>query len=88
MSRKFAFLGWMLLAGAALAGAQSNPLYIQFIPGAVKGASEWFPKEERALATGIAIGGAAFGAVVAPPLTVWAVEFVGWRGAFFEAPWR
>lgn len=38
MSRRLAFLGWILLAGAPQAIAQSAPLYIQFSPGAVKGA--------------------------------------------------
>ncbi len=38
MSRSFAVLGLLLLAGAPQALAQSDPLYIQFRPGAVKGA--------------------------------------------------
>lgn len=51
-------------------------------PGAAKAASEWFPARERALAVGIAIGGASLGGVMAPPLTVWLVGLFGWRGAF------
>jgi ACS family hexuronate transporter-like MFS transporter len=51
-------------------------------PGAVKAVSEWFPGKQRALAVGIAIGGASLGAVMAPPLTVWMVGLFGWRGAF------
>ncbi|MBI5387995.1 MAG: MFS transporter [Verrucomicrobia bacterium] len=51
-------------------------------PGAAKGVAEWFPQRERALAMGIAIGGASLGAVVAPPLTVWLAEIAGWRGVF------
>ena len=31
---------------------------------------------------GIAIGGSALGAVLAPPLTVYLVSVLGWRGAF------
>ena len=31
---------------------------------------------------GIAIGGAALGAVIAPPLTVYLITLFGWRGAF------
>ena len=38
MSRRFAVLGLVLLAGVPQALAQSDPLYIQFRPGAVKGA--------------------------------------------------
>ncbi len=51
-------------------------------PGAAKGVTEWFPKKERATAMGIAIGGSALGAVIAPPLTVYLVSSLGWRGAF------
>jgi ACS family hexuronate transporter-like MFS transporter len=51
-------------------------------PGVTKGATEWFPHRERALAIGIAIGGASLGGVAAPPLTVWLVSLAGWRGAF------
>lgn len=52
-------------------------------PGATKGALEWFPEKDRALAVGFCNGGLAFGAVVAPPLTVWISLRLGWRGAFF-----
>ena len=49
-------------------------------PGAAKGVTEWFPEKHRALAMGIAIGGAALGAVIAPPLTVYLTSLMGWRG--------
>ncbi len=51
-------------------------------PGATKGAVEWFPIEKRVLALGIANGGSAFGAVIAPPLTAILAGHFGWRGAF------
>ena len=51
-------------------------------PGAAKGVGEWFPPRERALAMGVAIGGASLGAVAAPPLTVWLAGAFGWRGVF------
>ncbi len=52
-------------------------------PGAARGILEWFPARERALAMGIATtGGSAIGAVLAPPLIVWAAAQTGWRGAF------
>jgi ACS family hexuronate transporter-like MFS transporter len=51
-------------------------------PGSTKGALEWFPLHERSVAVGFANGGSAFGAVVAPPLTVWLTAAFGWRGAF------
>lgn len=51
-------------------------------PGAAKTVYEWFGKKERALANGIAIGGAAIGAVVAPPLTILIAGQYGWRWSF------
>ncbi|ANH83626.1 MFS transporter [Niabella ginsenosidivorans] len=51
-------------------------------PGAARAVSEWFDKKERALANGIAIGGSAVGAVIAPPLTIWIAGSHGWRWSF------
>ena len=51
-------------------------------PGAAKGVTEWFSQKQRALAMGIAIGGSALGAVLAPPLTVGLISFFGWRATF------
>ena len=51
-------------------------------PGAIKAVVEWVPKKKQALANGIAIGGAALGAVVAPPLCVYLIASIGWRGVF------
>lgn len=51
-------------------------------PGAAKAVNEWFDRKERALANGIAIGGAAIGAVIAPPLTIWISNAHGWRWSF------
>jgi ACS family hexuronate transporter-like MFS transporter len=52
-------------------------------PGAIKAVVEWVPKNRQALANGIAIGGSAIGAVVAPPLCVYLINITGWRGIFF-----
>jgi len=51
-------------------------------PGAIKAVVEWIPKHRQALATGIAIGGSALGAVIAPPLCVYLINVIGWRGVF------
>ena len=51
-------------------------------PAVTKGAVEWIPLEQRALAVGIANGGSAFGAVLAPPVTAWVAGTFGWRSAF------
>lgn len=51
-------------------------------PGAAKTVYTWFNEKERGLANGIAIGGSAIGAVVAPPLTIWLTSVYGWRSGF------
>jgi ACS family hexuronate transporter-like MFS transporter len=51
-------------------------------PGAAKTVYDWFDKKERAFANGIAIGGSAIGAVIAPPLTIWLSNYYGWRSGF------
>lgn len=51
-------------------------------PGAIKAVIEWVPRRKHALANGIAIGGSAIGAVVAPPLSVYLLGVAGWRAVF------
>jgi len=51
-------------------------------PGAIKCISEWFPANERTVATGIMNVGAGAGAVIAPPLVGWLVWAYGWQVAF------
>src|SRR3982750_2869557 len=51
-------------------------------PAAIKTVAEWFPKKERALATGIFNSGANIGAVVAPILVPWILGAYGWQEAF------
>jgi ACS family hexuronate transporter-like MFS transporter len=51
-------------------------------PAGVKVVTEWFPTEERALASGIFNSGSAAGAIVAPPLVVWITLRYGWKMAF------
>lgn len=51
-------------------------------PTAIKATAEWFPKKERAFATGIFNSGANIGAVVAPVLVPWILGVYGWRHAF------
>ena len=51
-------------------------------PGAVKVVAEWFPAEERSLASGIFNSGSAAGAILAPPLIAFMVLQFGWRSAF------
>ena len=51
-------------------------------PSAIKVTAEWFPKKERALATGIFNSGANIGAVVAPAVVPWLTITYGWQSAF------
>jgi MFS transporter, ACS family, hexuronate transporter len=51
-------------------------------PAGVKLIAEWFPPEERSLASGIFNSGAAIGAILAPPLVAWIVLTAGWRMTF------
>src|SRR5277367_1681887 len=51
-------------------------------PASIKAVAEWFPKRERALATGIFNSGANIGAMVTPLLVPWLTYRYGWRGSF------
>jgi ACS family hexuronate transporter-like MFS transporter len=51
-------------------------------PAAIKTVSEWFPRKERAYATGIFNSGSNIGAVVAPLTVPWIAEKMGWDWAF------
>jgi len=51
-------------------------------PGAVKTVAEWFPKKERALATGIFNSGSNVGALAAPLLVPIIAFHFGWQWAF------
>jgi ACS family hexuronate transporter-like MFS transporter len=51
-------------------------------PAAIKSVAEWFPKKERALATGIFNSGTNVGAIVAPLAVPAMVIAWGWQAAF------
>lgn len=51
-------------------------------PAAIKATAEWFPKKERALATGIFNSGANIGAIVAPLSVPFIAAEWGWQAAF------
>jgi len=51
-------------------------------PAAIKTVAEWFPKKERALATGIFNAGSNVGAVAAPLIVPWVTIVYGWQEAF------
>lgn len=88
----FSILAWSLAAmGHALAqstlgfGIARSALGISEagnFPAAIKTVSEWFPKKERAYATGIFNSGSNIGAVIAPLTVPWIAEKMGWDWAF------
>lgn len=51
-------------------------------PAAIKVVTEWFPKKERSLATGIFVSGSSIGAIFAPLLVPFIAIHFGWRWAF------
>lgn len=51
-------------------------------PAAIKAVAEWFPRKERALATGIFNSGANVGAIIAPLAAPWIAVRLGWQWAF------
>ncbi len=51
-------------------------------PAAIKTVAEWFPKKERALATGIFNSGTAAGSILAPLTVPFIASSLGWKWAF------
>jgi ACS family hexuronate transporter-like MFS transporter len=51
-------------------------------PAAVKATAEWFPKKDRAFATGWFNSGSNIGAITAPFIVAFAYEIYGWEWAF------
>ncbi|HMD42850.1 MAG TPA: MFS transporter [Candidatus Acidoferrum sp.] len=52
-------------------------------PASLKAVAEWFPKKERALATGIINAGTNVGAALTPLIVPWIYVRWGWQGCFF-----
>lgn len=51
-------------------------------PASIKTITEWFPKKERALATGLFNSGATIGAIITPFLVSFLAITFGWQSAF------
>lgn len=51
-------------------------------PAAIKSVAEWFPKRERALATGVFNSGANVGIIATAVVIPWLTLHYGWRSAF------
>ena len=52
------------------------------IPAGIKATSEWFPSIERGIAGGLFNIGTSLGAMLAPPIVVWAIIYMHWQFAF------
>ncbi len=84
----FGFIGFCMARFGLGIGESGN------FPAAIKTVAEWFPKKERALATGILNAGSNVGVILAPliiPLVVWP-DGTHWQYAFlttgvFSALW-
>lgn len=84
----FSLIGFSLARAGLGFGESGN------FPAAIKTVAEWFPKKERAFATGIFNAGSNVGAILAPlviPLVVWP-DGTNWQFAFlttgtFSALW-
>lgn len=85
ISDKFGF-GFLMLSGAAAGFALMRFLLglgeAGNFPAAIKTVAEWFPKKERALATGIFNSGTNIGALASPILVPWITLHWGWEWAF------
>jgi ACS family hexuronate transporter-like MFS transporter len=81
----------LALAGLTYSGSVAGFIAVRFLlglgeggnfPAAIKTVAEWFPKKERALATGIFNSGTNVGALLAPLAVPWLTLRYGWPGAF------
>ena len=87
------FMVWWSAASMLHAGARSAIMlgFFRFLLGlgepgnfmaGFRAISEWFPAKEKAFVNGLMNGGAAVGAIIAPPLVAWLSLQYGWRNAF------
>lgn len=88
----FAMVFWSLASMAHAVGASFTSFIIArsalgfgeagVFPASIKTVAEWFPRKERALATGIFNAGTNFGAILTPLIVPWITIQWGWRAAF------
>ncbi len=85
-----ALLGWVGIAAVpvSIAGFMLSRAVLGFgesgnFPAAIKATAEYFPKKERAFATGIFNSGTNVGAILAPLTVPWIATNWGWEAAFF-----
>jgi len=71
--------GGFMFARAVLGFGESGNF-----PAAIKATAQWFPKKDRALATGIFNSGTNVGAILAPLIVPWMAVEWGWQWAFIS----
>ncbi|MGB4843180.1 MAG: MFS transporter, partial [Ferruginibacter sp.] len=69
-------IGFMVSRAVLAFGESGN------FPAAIKATAEYFPKKDRAFATGIFNSGANVGAILAPATVPWIAFHWGWQAAF------
>jgi MFS transporter, ACS family, hexuronate transporter len=69
-------IGFMVARGVLGVSESGN------FPAAIKTVAEWFPKKERALATGLFNSGSNVGAIIAPLTVPFIALTMGWQWAF------
>jgi ACS family hexuronate transporter-like MFS transporter len=69
--------GHFIFAAAALGLGQAG-----MFPASIKCVAEWFPRKERALATGIFNAGTNLGAMIGPLVVPFVTRYWGWQWAF------
>jgi MFS transporter, ACS family, hexuronate transporter len=87
-----AMVFWSLAsAGHAVASSLTSFMVARFslgfweagvFPASLKAVANWFPRKERALATGIFNAGTSIGAMITPLVVPWITIHWGWRWAF------
>lgn len=87
--KMIALLGWIGITSlsVSVAGFAAARFILAIgeagnFPAAIKATAEYFPKQERSLATGIFNSGANIGAVLAPLTVPWIEVAFGWQAAF------
>jgi ACS family hexuronate transporter-like MFS transporter len=70
------------LIGFSIARAALGFSEAGVFPASIKCIAEWFPKKERALATGIFNAGTNIGAILTPLVVPWIAVRFGWQWAF------
>jgi MFS transporter, ACS family, hexuronate transporter len=88
----FAMVFWSLASMAHAVGVSFTSFLIArsalgfgeagVFPASIKTVAEWFPRKERALATGIFNAGTNIGAILTPLTVPWITIHWGWRAAF------